>query len=53
MSKALASRRKEDETAMLPYILLSQGCFPDMDVKLLVEKLPEIGIAVRRFREKG
>jgi hypothetical protein len=49
MSKALAPLRKDDETAMLPYILSPQGFFPDMGVKLLVEKLPEIGLAVRRF----
>jgi hypothetical protein len=53
MSKALAPLRNEDETAMLPYILSPRGFFPDMGVKLLVEKLPEIGLAVRRFREKG
>jgi hypothetical protein len=49
MSEALAPLWKEDGTVMLPYILSPQGFFPDMGVKLLFEKLPQVGFAVKRF----
>ena len=53
IGEALAPMQKQDGSVLLPYILSPQGFFPDMGVKLQVEKLPVIGPTVRKHLDQG